>query len=150
MGWKQWESSAFPSACRKGSKRWMCHTDMSTPAWISTNHECRENDWKERRGRGCKGGWALGCATREKKWRLAPKKLHSLRAGLGQGVGARACLAPWKQGSKSWKPARLGNSQAHTGSRRYSRHKMDRIEGTQMQPQAQAKGRSQVTGVSQT
>ena len=112
MGWKQWESSAFQSACRKGSKRWTCHTDMSTPAWISTNHECRKNDRKERRGRGCKCGWALGCATREKKWRLAPKKLHSLCAGLGQGAAAGAWLAPWKQGSKSWKPSQPGQETA--------------------------------------
>ena len=46
--------------------------------------------------------------------------------------------------------ARPGNSQVRTGSRSYTRGKMDRIKGRQTQTQGQAKGRSQVTRVSQT
>lgn len=45
----------------------MCLTDTGTPAWISTNHEGRENDGKERRGRGCKGGMSSGLCNQEEE-----------------------------------------------------------------------------------
>lgn len=128
----------------------MCHTDMSTPAWISTNHKGRENDGKERRGRACKGGVSSGlCNQKEEMEDMLLRSVTVHVLGWDKAGGMSSSLEVRVKGLEA-QSARPGNCQVRTGSRSYTRCKMDRIKGRQMQTQGQAKGRSQVTRVSQT